>query len=48
MKEITRLYALEWYGPYDSIEEMWEDYDTEQCSIYLITVRKNMNEEPNT
>lgn len=37
MKEITRLYALEWYGPYDSIEEMWEDYDTEQCSIYLIT-----------
>lgn len=37
MEEIKKLYVLEWYGPYDSIEEIWNDNGTEECSIYLIT-----------
>ena len=37
MDEIKRLYALEWYGPYESIEDIWNDDDTQSCSIYLIT-----------
>lgn len=37
MNEIRKLYVLEWYGPYNSIEEIWNDDDTEECSIYLIT-----------
>lgn len=37
MEEIKNLYVLEWYGPYNSINEVWEDDDTSICSIYLIT-----------
>ena len=37
MDEIKRLYALEWYGPYESIEDIWNDDDTQSCSIYIIT-----------
>lgn len=37
MNEIKRLYALEWFGPYESIEDIWNDDDTQSCSIYLIT-----------
>lgn len=28
MEEIKKLYVLEWYGPYDSIEEIWNDNGT--------------------
>lgn len=31
------MYALEWFGPYESIEDIWNDDDTQSCSIYLIT-----------
>ena len=37
MDEIKKLYVLEWYGPYESIEDIWNDSGTEDCSIYLIT-----------
>ena len=37
MDEIKQLYVLEWYGPYDSIDDIWNDSGTEDCSIYLIT-----------
>lgn len=37
MDEIKKLYVIEWYGPYDSIDNIWNDYATEDCSIYLIT-----------
>lgn len=37
MNEIKLLYALEWFGPYESIEDIWADDDTSSCSIYLIT-----------
>lgn len=37
MQEIKKFYALEWFGPYDSVDEIYRDDDTEACSIYLIT-----------
>ena len=41
MNEIKQLYALEWLGPYDSIEDVWNDPETESCSIYLITGKES-------
>lgn len=37
MNEIKKLYVLEWYGPYDSIDAILDDESTEDGSIYLIT-----------
>ena len=41
MNEIKQLYALEWLGPYDSIEDVWNDPETESCPIYLITGKES-------
>ena len=46
MDEIKRLYALEWYGPYESIEDIWNDDDTQSCSIYLITGKEPYDSIP--
>lgn len=46
MEEIKKIYVLEWYGPYDSIEDIWNDYDTEACSIYLITGKEKFERGP--
>lgn len=37
MNEIKKLYVLEWYGPYDTIEDLYEDDATTDGSVYLIT-----------
>lgn len=40
MNEMKQLYVLEWFGPYKSVEDLWEDGRTSDCSIYLITGRE--------
>ena len=40
MIEIKQLYALEWLGPYNSIEDMLNDDNVINGSIYLITGRQ--------
>ena len=37
MEEIKNLYVLEWYGPYASIDDIWNDDNTCDCSVYAIT-----------
>lgn len=37
MNEIKKLYVLEWHGPYDTLDELYEDDATIDGSIYLIT-----------
>ena len=37
MNEIKKLYVLEWHGPYDTIEDLYEDDATTDGSIYIIT-----------
>ena len=39
MSEIKDLYVIEWMGPYNSLEEMYEREGSETCCIYLITGR---------
>ena len=39
MAEIKELYAIEWMGPYDSLEEINKQEGSESCFIYLITGR---------
>ena len=39
MSEIKDLYVIEWIGPYNSLEEMYEREGSETCCIYLITGR---------
>ena len=39
MSEIKDLYVVEWMGPYDSLDEMYEREGSETCCIYLITGR---------
>lgn len=46
MEEIKKIYVLEWYGPYESIEEIWDDLETEDCSIYLITGKEKYERGP--
>ena len=37
MNEIKKLYVLEWYGPYNTLDDLYGDYATTDGSIYLIT-----------
>lgn len=39
MSELKEIYAIEWMGPYDSIDEIEYREGTEECFIYLITGR---------
>ena len=39
MSELKEIYAIEWMGPYDSIDEIECREGTEECFIYLITGR---------
>lgn len=39
MSEIKNLYVIEWMGPYDSLEEMYDREGIESCCLYLITGR---------
>lgn len=39
MSEIKDLYVIEWMGPYNSLDEMYEREGSENCFIYLITGR---------
>ena len=39
MSELKEIYAIEWMGPYDSIDEIGCREGTEECFIYLITGR---------
>ena len=41
MSEIKELYAIEWMGPYKSLDDICCRKDTEMCCIYLITGRIN-------
>jgi len=43
MSELKEIYAIEWMGPYDSIDEIGCREGTEDCFIYLITGRKYYN-----
>lgn len=43
MSELKEIYAIEWMGPYDSIEEIECREGTEDCFIYLITGRRYYN-----
>jgi hypothetical protein len=47
MKEIKKLYVIEWSGPYASIDELWDDDKVEECSIYLITGREKHERSDN-
>ena len=39
MSEIKEIYAIEWMGPFDSIDEIGCREGSEECFIYLITGR---------
>lgn len=39
MSEVKEIYAIEWMGPYDSIDEIGYREGAEECFIYLITGR---------
>lgn len=39
MQEVKDLYVVEWMGPYDSLEEMYDREGAEACCLYLITGR---------
>lgn len=39
MSEIKDIYVIEWMGPYDSLDEMYEREGSETCCMYLITGR---------
>ena len=39
MSELKDIYAIEWMGPYDSIDEIKCREGSEECFIYLITGR---------
>lgn len=39
MSELKEIYAIEWMGPYDSIDEIEYRVGTNECFIYLITGR---------
>lgn len=39
MSELKEIYAIEWMGPYDSIDEIEYREGTEECFFYLITGR---------
>ncbi|MBR3390165.1 MAG: hypothetical protein IKG83_06595 [Prevotella sp.] len=39
MSELKEIYAIEWMGPYDSIEEIGDREGSEDCFVYLITGR---------
>lgn len=39
MSELKEIYAIEWMGPYDSIDEIECREGSEECFIYLITGR---------
>ena len=39
MSELKEIYAIEWMGPFDSIDEIKERNGSEDCFIYLITGR---------
>ena len=37
MSELKEIYAIEWMGPFDSIDEIKERNGSEDCCFYLIT-----------
>ena len=37
MSEIKDLYVIEWMGPYNSLEELYQRTESDKCCIYLIT-----------
>ena len=39
MSQLKEIYAIEWMGPYDSVEDIGNREGTEGCFIYLITGR---------
>lgn len=39
MSEVKELYAIDWMGPYDSLEEIKEREGSDWCCMYLITGR---------
>lgn len=39
MSEIKEVYVIEWMGPYNSLDEMYEREGIDSCCIYLITGR---------
>lgn len=39
MSEIKEIYAIDWMGPYDSLEEIKEREGSDWCCMYLITGR---------
>lgn len=43
MSEIKDVYVIEWMGPYDSLDEMYEREGIESCRIYLVVPQKAEN-----
>ena len=37
MSEIKNLYVIEWMGPYDSLDDMYQRVGVEDCRLYIIT-----------
>lgn len=35
MSEIKEVYVIEWMGPYNSLDEMYEREGIDSCCIYL-------------
>ena len=44
MTVLKDIYAIEWMGPFDSIEEIKQRNGSEECFIYLITGRLHRKE----
>ena len=46
MSEIKEVYVIEWMGPYNSLDEMYEREGIDTCCIYLITGRLPYDRRP--
>lgn len=46
MSEIKEVYVIEWMGPYNSLDEMYEREGIDSCCIYLITGRFPYDRRP--
>ena len=46
MSEIKEVYVIEWMGPYNSLDEMYEREGIDSCCIYLITGRLPYDRRP--
>ena len=46
MSEIKDVYVIDWMGPYNSLDEMYEREGIDTCCIYLITGRLPYDRRP--